>query len=82
MDKKKYIITLDEGTTSCRSIVFDKQAKIVSVAQNEFTQYFPQSGWVEHDPLEIWNTQLSTMQSVKNKAQIKSVNVEAVGITN
>lgn len=82
MEKEKYIITLDEGTTSCRSIVFDKNGKMVSVSQSEFTQYYPKSGWVEHDALEIWNTQLSTMQSAKNKAEIKSTNVEAIGITN
>ena len=80
--KDKYIITLDSGTTSCRSIVVNKKGQIVGISQTEFTQYFPQSGWVEHDALEIWNTQLSTMQSVKNKAKIKSNDVIAVGITN
>lgn len=82
MNKDKYIITLDEGTTSCRTIVFDHNANIVSTSQHEFTQYYPKSGWVEHDALEIWNTQLSTMQSAKNKANIKSNDVVAVGITN
>ena len=80
--KDKYIITLDSGTTSCRSIVVNKKGQIVGISQTEFTQYFPQSGWVEHDALEIWNTQLSTMQSVKNKAKIKSNDIAAVGITN
>lgn len=80
--KDKYIITLDSGTTSCRSIVVNKKGQIVEISQTEFTQYFPQSGWVEHDALEIWNTQLSTMQSVKNKAKIKSNDIAAVGITN
>ncbi|TNK90928.1 glycerol kinase, partial [Mycoplasmopsis pullorum] len=79
---KKYLITLDEGTTSCRTIVFDSNAQIVATAQNEFTQYYPQSGWVEHDALEIWNTQLSTMQSAKNKAGIKSNDIVGLGITN
>ncbi|MBR2022279.1 MAG: glycerol kinase, partial [Mycoplasmataceae bacterium] len=82
MMKDKYIITLDSGTTSCRSIVVNKKGQIVGISQTEFTQYFPQSGWVEHDALEIWNTQLSTMQSVKNKAKIKSNDIAAVGITN
>ncbi|MBR2999325.1 MAG: glycerol kinase GlpK, partial [Mycoplasmataceae bacterium] len=82
MMKDKYIITLDSGTTSCRSIVVNKKGQIVEISQTEFTQYFPQSGWVEHDALEIWNTQLSTMQSVKNKAKIKSNDIAAVGITN
>ncbi|VEU59498.1 glycerol kinase GlpK [Mesomycoplasma neurolyticum] len=80
--KEKFIITLDEGTTSCRSLVVNKKGDIVAIAQNEFSQYFPNSGWVEHDALEIWNTQLSTMQSVKNKAQIKSSDIVALGITN
>ncbi|VEU74871.1 Glycerol kinase [Mycoplasmopsis citelli] len=82
MHKNKYLITLDEGTTSCRTIVFDKNAKIVATSQSEFTQYYPKSGWVEHDALEIWNTQLSTMQAAKHKAGIKSTDVQAVGITN
>ncbi|MEE3928135.1 glycerol kinase GlpK [Mycoplasmopsis ciconiae] len=82
MEKQKYIITLDEGTTSCRTIVFDKNANIVSSSQAEFTQYYPKSGWVEHDALEIWNTQLATLQSAKNKAGIKSDNVDSLGITN
>lgn len=78
----KYIVALDSGTTSCRTIIFDHNANIVSVTQNEFTQYFPKSGWVEHDPLEIWNTQLGTLQSAKTKAQIKSNQIAALGITN
>ncbi|UUM19596.1 MULTISPECIES: glycerol kinase GlpK [unclassified Mycoplasma] len=82
MNSNKYIITLDEGTTSCRTIVFDHKARIVATSQSEFTQYYPQSGWVEHDALEIWNTQLSTMQTAKHKAGIKSTDVQAVGITN
>ncbi|CAC13394.1 GLYCEROL KINASE (ATP:GLYCEROL 3-PHOSPHOTRANSFERASE) (GLYCEROKINASE) (GK) [Mycoplasmopsis pulmonis] len=81
-NNEKYIITLDSGTTSCRSLIVNKKGEIIAIAQNEFSQYFPKSGWVEHDPLEIWNTQLSTMQSVKNKAQIKSSDIVALGITN
>ncbi|MBN3534821.1 glycerol kinase GlpK [Mycoplasma procyoni] len=79
---EKFVITLDSGTTSCRSLVVDKNGEIQAVSQSEFTQYFPKSGWVEHDPLEIWNTQLSTMQSAKHKAKIKSHNIAALGITN
>ncbi|QZE12469.1 glycerol kinase GlpK [Mycoplasma sp. Ms02] len=82
MNDKKYVITLDAGTTSCRAIIFDKETNIVSVSQSEFTQYYPNSGWVEHDALEIWNTQLSAMQSAKLKANIKSDNIAALGITN
>lgn len=80
--KDKYIITLDSGTTSCRTLVVDYNGNIQASSQTEFTQHFPQSGWVEHDPLEIWNVQLSTMQSAKHKAKIKSVDIAALGITN
>ncbi|MDJ1646058.1 glycerol kinase GlpK [Mycoplasma phocimorsus] len=79
---EKYIITLDSGTTSCRTLVVNHEGKIIANSQTEFTQMFPQSGWVEHDPLEIWNTQLSTMQSAKHKAKIKSIDIAALGITN
>lgn len=78
----KYIVTLDSGTTSCRTLLIDRQGQVVSMAQKEFTQYFPQSGWVEHDPIEIWNTQLTTLQNAKHKAGIKSDDVAALGITN
>jgi glycerol kinase len=54
---EKYILALDQGTTSSRAIVFDKKGTIVSMAQNEFTQHFPKPGWVEHDPQEIWSSQ-------------------------
>ena len=58
---KKYIMALDLGTTSCRSILFNHEGEICSVAQKEFTQYFPQPGWVEHDAEEIWATKLGLM---------------------
>lgn len=80
--EKKYILALDSGTTSCRTLVVDEKGDIVNVAQTEFTQYFPQSGWVEHDALEIWTTQLGTMQSVKAKANIRTTEIAAIGITN
>ena len=54
---EQYILSLDQGTTSSRAIVFDKKGKIVSIAQKEFNQHFPKPGWVEHDPQEIWSTQ-------------------------
>ncbi|BAC44426.1 glycerol kinase [Malacoplasma penetrans HF-2] len=79
---KKYIVSLDSGTTSCRTIIFDQNGNMVSSAQTEFTQYFPQSGWVEHDAIEIWTTQLGTLQSAKSRANIKSHNMAAIGITN
>ena len=56
---KKYILALDQGTTSSRAILFDRDQNMISVCQKEFTQIYPQEGWVEHDPLEIWSTQLS-----------------------
>lgn len=81
-NKEKFILALDSGTTSCRSIVINKYGEIISSSQVEFTQYFPKSGWVEHDPLEIWSSQLGTLQSAKTKANIKSNNIISVGITN
>ena len=80
--KEKYILTIDSGTTSCRSLIIDKSGAVIATSQVEFTQFFPKSGWVEHDPLEIWNAQLSTVQSVKNKSEIKSHDIAAIGITN
>lgn len=79
---KKYVIALDQGTTSCRAIVFDKAGKIVGMAQKEFTQYFPQVGWVEHDAMEIWNTQIGVMRAVINNNSIAPEEIAAVGITN
>ena len=67
---KKYIVAFDQGTTSTRTIVFDRQGTIVSIAQKELTQYYPQSGWVEHDPVEIYQDQLSTFQEALKKGNI------------
>ncbi|PAK21240.1 glycerol kinase [Mycoplasmopsis agassizii] len=78
----KYIIALDSGTTSVRSLIVDKKGTVIGVSQKEFSQIYPRSGWVEHDPLEIWSTQLSTMQAVKNDVGIKSHQIAAAGITN
>jgi glycerol kinase len=77
-----YLLALDQGTSSSRSIVFDAQGHIVAMAQEELTQYYPQPGWVEHDPLEIWRTQLATARSVLAKAGISAHQVHAIGITN
>ncbi len=63
----KYIISLDQGTTSSRCILFDQQGNICSAAQKEFTQIYPQPGWVEHDPMEIWSTQLSVTMEAMGK---------------
>ncbi|AUF83591.1 glycerol kinase [Mesoplasma syrphidae] len=79
---EKYILTLDEGTTSARSLITNKQGDIIAVEQSEFTQYFPKEGWVEHDAVEIWNTQRTTLVSVLNKSKIKGNQIEAIGITN
>lgn len=79
---KKYVIALDQGTTSSRAIVFDHDANIVASSQREFTQVYPQAGWVEHDPMEIWASQSSTLIEVLARAGIHSDEVAAIGITN
>ncbi|MDE1514065.1 MULTISPECIES: glycerol kinase GlpK [Vibrio] len=82
MTEQKYIVALDQGTTSSRAVVLDHDANIVSVSQREFTQIYPQAGWVEHDPLEIYATQSSTLVEALGKAGIRSDQVAAIGITN
>ena len=77
-----YLLALDQGTSSSRSIVFDADGAIVAMAQQEITQIYPHPGWVEHDPLEIWRTQLATAREVLLKAGISAQQVRAVGITN
>ncbi|MCR8629778.1 glycerol kinase GlpK [Paenibacillus radicis (ex Xue et al. 2023)] len=80
MKQKRYVVAIDQGTTSCRAIVFDPQGAIVSTAQKEFTQFFPKSGWVEHDAEEIWQVQLEVLREA-----VKSIDLEeiaAIGITN
>jgi len=79
---KKYILALDQGTTSSRAIVFDKRGSIIAVAQKEFRQIFPKPGWVEHDADEIWTTQIAMAKSALKKAGITAKNVAAIGITN
>lgn len=79
---EEYILALDQGTTSSRAIVFDHSGKIRSVAQKEFTQIFPQSGWVEHDPNEIWSTQAGVAAEATVKMGINGTNIKAIGITN
>ncbi|MEA4815691.1 MAG: glycerol kinase GlpK [Lachnospiraceae bacterium] len=78
----KYILALDSGTTSNRSIIFDKKGKIVSMAQKEFRQIFPFPGWVEHNPEEIWETQVLVAKEAIEKAGLSSENIAAIGITN
>ncbi len=79
---EKYILSLDQGTTSSRAIVFDKKGRIVSVAQKEFTQYFPKPGWVEHDPNEIWSTQAGVAAEAVTSKNLNAENIAAIGITN
>lgn len=82
MADKQYILALDQGTTSSRAILFDRQSNIVGVAQKEFTQFFPQTAWVEHNPLEIWDSQLQVAQTVLRNNKITADQIMAIGITN
>ncbi|GEM74008.1 glycerol kinase GlpK [Vibrio sagamiensis] len=82
MTEQKYIVALDQGTTSSRAVILDHDANIVSVAQREFTQIYPQAGWVEHDPMEIWATQSSTLIEALAKKGISSDQLAGIGITN
>ena len=79
---KKYIMALDLGTTSCRAILFNHEGEICSVAQKEFTQHFPQPGWVEHDAEEIWATQLGLMYEAMSKLNVTPEDIAGIGITN
>ncbi|HAK58213.1 MAG TPA: glycerol kinase [Lachnospiraceae bacterium] len=79
---KKYMMALDAGTTSNRCILFDKNGRIVALAQKEFTQYFPKPGWVEHDPDEIWSTMLGVAVEAMTKAGVSADDIAGIGITN
>ncbi len=78
----KYLLALDQGTTSSRSIIFDQEGRMLAWAQQEFQQHYPQPGWVEHDPEEIWETQLSTARAALQKAGLRGSDLLAIGITN
>jgi glycerol kinase len=78
----KYILAIDAGTTSSRAILFDKNAEPIEIAQYEFNQIFPKEGWVEHDALEIWNTQLKAVKDVINNSKIEPNQIVSIGITN
>lgn len=82
MNDKKYIMALDQGTTSSRAIIFDSDGKMIKMAQKEFSQIYPKSGWVEHDPMEIWGTQSGVAREVLETAGIKPQEIAAIGITN
>lgn len=79
---EKYILSLDQGTTSSRAIIFDKGGNIVSLAQKEYEQYYPKPGWVEHDPNEIWYTQASVAAEAMSRANLNGNNISSIGITN
>ena len=78
---KKYVMALDQGTTSSRCILFDKKGNICSVAQKEFEQIYPKPGWVEHDPMEIWASQLSVATEAISKIGASADEIASIGIT-
>ena len=78
----KYIMALDQGTTSSRAILFDDSQNIVELAQREISQIYPREGWVEHDAMEIWSTQYSVMMEVLAKSGVDAHDIAAIGITN
>lgn len=82
MAVEQFILALDQGTTSSRAMVFNREGQVVAVAQKEFTQSYPQSGWVEHDPLEIWSSQNATAAEALARANLSTDQVAAVGVTN
>lgn len=82
MSNRKFIIALDQGTTSSRSVLFDQKGQIVDIAQQEFTQIFPKSGWVEHDPMEILSSQMETLSNLIKKNDVSANEIAAIGITN
>ena len=79
---KKYVLSIDAGTTSSRAILFDEYGNQCAIAQHEFTQFFPKEGWVEHDPMEIWETQLKAIRNVIKLGNIKIEEIDSIGITN
>src|SRR5688572_12613069 len=82
MPQPSFILSLDQGTTSSRAILFDKKGKIVSVAQKEFKQIFPQPGWVEHDPMGIWSSEVTVATEAIVQKGFTPTDVAAIGITN
>ena len=78
----KYILALDQGTTSSRAILFDREQNILSIRQHELTQHYPHEGWVEQDPMDIWSTQYAAMLEVLAAADVSPAEVAGIGITN
>ena len=79
---KKYILSIDQGTTSSRVILFDNNFKMLDIIQKEFTQYFPHDGWVEHDPIEIWKSVKNLLLNMLKKHSLKPLQILAIGIAN
>lgn len=82
MSDRPYVLALDQGTTSSRCILFDRQQNIVGLAQREFGQHYPKPGWVEHDPMEIYSSQYSVLTEVLAQSGVDPAQVAAIGITN
>ena len=82
MSKPRYIMALDQGTTSSRAIIFDQRGEMVSVAQRPFNQYFPKPGWVEHDGKEIWASQVAVLTEALAKVRLDAADIQAIGVTN
>ena len=80
--KQQYILSLDQGTTSSRAILFDHDSNIIGTSQQEFTQIFPKAGWVEHDPMEILNSQIAVVRNVMSAHNVTADQIAAIGITN
>lgn len=80
MSDEQYIMAIDQGTTSSRAIIFDHQGHEIAMAQQEFPQYFPNPGWVEHDAMEIWDSVQSVISDVMIKSQIKPYRIAAIGL--
>ncbi len=82
MSSPLFIAALDQGTTSSRTLIYDHSGQVVAKAQREFTQHYPRSGWVEHDPMEIWEGQLATLREAMAQAKVAAADLAAIGITN
>ena len=80
--KVKFILALDQGTTSSRAVLFDEQQNVVGILSREFEQIYPKEGWVEHDPMEIWASQYGVMMELLAKNGVLASDVAAIGITN
>ena len=80
--KKTYILSLDQGTTSSRAILYDSQGTVVGTAQKEFPQIYPKAGWVEHDPMEIWGSQSGVVSELLATSAVSAEEIAAIGITN